>query len=227
MVMLNDYEQEKKLLLDIATPARCIEQLIKHTLLPPERGLYLPFSAAPLIVENKMYFQYKVETDEMIGFHGEDLIFDVTLIRDDVYTENRTKILNRAAIPLLATTPSLPIRSIGIIYDLINNHLVQHFAFNSKDIDLAEHAIVDRVLEEFKEPKTLADIASSVYDLFSPTRSVITDFMGCDHYRRHLARLNGDSVMIVKQPDYRIMRFNELLADGEIDAPKKVWDHTY
>lgn len=225
--MLNEYEQEKKLLVDITTPARSIEVLIGHLLLPTPRGFYLPSSREPIISEDKVYFQYVEASDEMKRFHGADLIHDRSLITGDVYSENRSLLLKHQALPLVSDVPSLPIRSIGIILDLINNHLVQHFAYNSKDIDYAEHAIDGRVREEFNDPAILVDITNAIYDIHSPTRMLITSFMGDDHHKRHLVRMIGESALILKQSDYRIIRFNELLEAGEIDAPKKVWDHTY
>jgi hypothetical protein len=222
---LNEYEQERRLLIDITTPARSIEHVIGHMLFSTRAGLYLPASAEPIICEDRVYFQYNEKTDEMKPFSGADLIFDRSLIEGDIYNEKQLLLLQRKKLQFLTTAPTIPVRAIGIILDLINSHLVQHFAFNRGAADAAENALDDLVLNEFSDQ--ISDMATFIHDIHSPNRALITDFMGDDHYKRHLVRLVGESAMIVKQNDIRILRFNELLSEGEIDAPKKVWDHTF
>jgi hypothetical protein len=222
-----DYEQERKLLIDITTPARSIERMIGHMLIPTKPGLYMPASSVPVITEDKPYFQYNEKKDVLKPYLGADLIYDRSLITSDLYTEDGSLFLRQKAVPFLSETPALPVRAIGIILELINNHLVQHFAFNSKEIDVAEHALDGYVSAEFNDPATVAEMASAIYDIHSHNRSIITDFMGDDHYKRHLVKLIGETALILKQNDYRILRFEELLNEGEVDAPKRLYDHTY
>lgn len=205
--------------LSILTEAGVVEMDVGK-FLKKEKGLFLGAAETPVMVEGRQYYYSApcVIDDSKGGDLGVDHgvpIASGSEITDTVFEANGDMVVRKSQIKDLKPEPLLPVAALRLIEALIRNDVDYHMRY------MAEVQNMEDVIEQFLLPEVVASkiknsVVRTILLLARPILNAVNKFIGEDDTVIHMVVRRGDTILITKHVDYRIMEYERLKREGKI-----------